>query len=164
MENLPKLLLSIDELQCGDGSGLFAKDCVELVSPVTLDAFILCDQACSRKHAKKPEVLFPLHVIGWTLLRLGRLFRNRKSISKLGGTTMMLETKLTQIWWSPNVKGPRTTALFSWTRSLDLKQEISCDAVDPEELCFCVLSYRSGTVNSKSFVGKVFLRIKQKFE
>ena len=24
--------------------------------------------------------------------------------------------------------------------------------------------YRSGTVNSKSFVGKVFLRIKQKFE
>ena len=26
------------------------------------------------------------------------------------------------------------------------------------------LRYRSGTVNSKSFVGKVFLRIKRKFE
>ena len=26
------------------------------------------------------------------------------------------------------------------------------------------MNYRSGTVNSKSFVGKVFLRIKQKFE
>ena len=28
----------------------------------------------------------------------------------------------------------------------------------------CPISYRSGTVNSKSFVGKVLLRIKQKFE
>ena len=27
-----------------------------------------------------------------------------------------------------------------------------------------MLRYRSGTVNSKSFVGKVFLRIKRKFE
>ena len=27
-----------------------------------------------------------------------------------------------------------------------------------------LLEYRSGTVNSKSFVGKVFLRIKRKFE
>ena len=29
---------------------------------------------------------------------------------------------------------------------------------------FSVYQYRSGTVNSKSFVGKVFLRIKRKFE
>ena len=123
-ENLPKLLLSIEELQCGDGSGLLANDCVELV-PFT--ALVLCDHVYNRKHAKKPEVFFPLHVIGWTLLGLGLLFRNRKSISRLGGTTMMLETKLTQIWWSPNVKGPRTTALFSWTRSLDLKHEIYGD-------------------------------------
>ena len=28
----------------------------------------------------------------------------------------------------------------------------------------CISNYRSGTVNSKSFVGKVFLRIKRKFE
>ena len=27
-----------------------------------------------------------------------------------------------------------------------------------------IIIYRSGTVNSKSFVGKVFLRIKRKFE
>ena len=64
MKNLPKLLLSIEELHCGDGSGLFAKDCVELVSPVALDVLILCDQVCKRKHAKNPEVFFPLHVIG----------------------------------------------------------------------------------------------------
>ena len=33
------------------------------------------------------------------------------------------------------------------------------------ESCYFLLSlYRSGTVNSKSFVGKVLLRIKRKFE
>ena len=46
---------------------------------------------------------------------------------------------------------------------------------DGNEIVFCMenaplinfspaFQYRSGTVNSKSFVGKVFLRIKRKFE
>ena len=34
----------------------------------------------------------------------------------------------------------------------------------PEVITSYQLNYRSGTVNSKSFVGKVFLRIKRKFE
>ena len=34
----------------------------------------------------------------------------------------------------------------------------------PESIYNLNLKYRSGTINSKSFVGKVLLRIKQKFE
>ena len=49
---------------------------------------------------------------------------------------------------------------------LDLVSEVSLFSMVKEThtLQFVVLNYRSGTVNLKSFVGKVLLRIKRKFE
>ena len=70
---------------------------------------------------------------------------------KLVKETLFIMKKMTSVMPKTLSSDPKTSEILSLLVKSDLK--------------FLLLAeYRSGTVNSKSFVGKVFLRIKRKFE